>query len=79
MRRIGTETIRAYFDDDMVCFCKPGDERDLADSISKLYHDSDRRAQQVSSSSRFNAAYNWDEQRKSYFEMVDSLVATARH
>jgi glycosyltransferase involved in cell wall biosynthesis len=72
-----TETIRSYFKDDMVRFCKAGDERELADSILELYRDPERRARLVANSSRFNDAYNWEQQKKNYFEMVDSLLPAA--
>lgn len=74
-----TETIRAYFDPGMVRFCRPADERELADGILELYRDPDQRARQVENAARFNASFNWEQQKKSYFEVVDSLLATARH
>jgi glycosyltransferase involved in cell wall biosynthesis len=73
-----TETIRAYFSDEMVRFSKPGDERELADGILELYRDPDQRARQVAEAARFNASFNWEQQKKGYFEVVDSLLATAR-
>lgn len=72
-----TETIRAYFSDEMVRFSKPGDERELADGILELYRDPDQRARQVAEAARFNASFNWEQQQKNYFEVVDSLLATA--
>ena len=69
-----TETIRAYFDPQMVRFCKPGDERDLADAILELYRNPDRRNQLIAASGKFSSAYNWDEQKKVYFELVDGLI-----
>jgi glycosyltransferase involved in cell wall biosynthesis len=72
-----TETIRAYFSDEMVRFSKPGDERELADGILELYRDPDQRARQVAEAARFNASFNWEQQKKNYFEVVDSLLATA--
>ena len=73
-----TETIRAYFSDEMVRFCKPGDDRELSNSILELYRNPNQRARLTANASRFNAAYNWEQQRKTYFEVVDSLLATAR-
>lgn len=69
-----TETIRAYFDDSMVRYCKPGDERQLADHILELYRNPELRTQLVANAARFNAAYNWEQQKKGYFALVDSLV-----
>jgi glycosyltransferase involved in cell wall biosynthesis len=74
-----TETIRTYFNPGMVRFCRPGDERELADGILELYRDPDRRARQVAKADQFNASFNWEQQKRSYFEVVDSLLATARH
>ena len=74
-----TETIRAYFGGDMVRYCKPGDQRELADAILELYRNVDHRTRLVANASRFNAAYNWDQQRKNYFELVDSLLPAARN
>jgi glycosyltransferase involved in cell wall biosynthesis len=71
-----TETVRAYFNDEMVRYCKPGDERSLAASILELYRHTERRTLLASNASRFNDAYNWDQERKNYFEMVDSLLTT---
>jgi glycosyltransferase involved in cell wall biosynthesis len=62
----------------MVRFSKPGDERELADGILELYRDPDQRARQVAEAARFNASFNWEQQKKGYFEVVDSLLATAR-
>jgi glycosyltransferase involved in cell wall biosynthesis len=73
-----TETIRAYFDESMVRFCRPGDERELADGILELYRDPDQRARQVVQAAKFNASFNWEQQKQHYFEVVDSLLATAR-
>ena len=74
-----TETIRAYFSDDMVRYCKPGDERELAAAILELHQDADRRKQLVANASRFNTSYNWDQQRENYFELVDSLLPASRN
>jgi len=74
-----TETIRAYFDDTMVRFCKPGDEKELADSILDLYRDADQRTRLVANAAKFNAAHNWEEQKRNYFGVVDSLLTPTRN
>jgi glycosyltransferase involved in cell wall biosynthesis len=74
-----TETIRAYFTGDMVRYCKPGDEQDLAAAIVELYQDPSHRRRLVTNASKFNDSYNWDRQRKSYFELVDSLLPASRN
>jgi glycosyltransferase involved in cell wall biosynthesis len=73
-----TETIRAYFDSQMVRFCKPGNDQDLAEAILELYRNPDRRTELVRAVARFNSTYNWDQQKKVYFELVDGLVAARR-
>ena len=74
-----TETIRAYFDKDMVCYCTPGDARHLAERILELYQDSTLRAQLAANASRFNTNFSWEQQKKGYFELVDSLVGNERN
>jgi glycosyltransferase involved in cell wall biosynthesis len=69
-----TETIEEYFDDTMVRFIKPGDENELAEAILDLYRDPRLRSRLVSNAARFNAQYNWDEHKKVYFDLVDSLL-----
>jgi len=74
-----TETIRAYFDDQMVRFCKPGDDKELANAILELYRDPARRAGLAENANRFNLAYNWEQQKLGYFERVDSLLKKQRN
>lgn len=69
-----TETIRAYFDSDMVRFCKPGDSRELSEAILELYRNPARRKQLIAAADKFSLAYNWDQQKKVYFELVDGLL-----
>ena len=69
-----TETIRAYFDPQMVRYCKPGDEADLAQAILELYLDPSRRKRLVDAVARFNSQYNWDQQKKVYYGLVDELL-----
>lgn len=74
-----TETIRTYFSEDMVRYCKPGDECELAKAILELHREPGRRSQLVVNSARFNASYNWSQQRKSYFNLVDSLLPVSKN
>jgi glycosyltransferase involved in cell wall biosynthesis len=69
-----TETIEAYFDDEMVRYVTPGHEQELADAILELYRDPSRRRQLVAGAARFNAEYHWDEHKKVYYDLVDSLL-----
>jgi glycosyltransferase involved in cell wall biosynthesis len=74
-----TETIEAYFDDRMVCYVTPGDAGELAERILELHANPARREALVTEGSRFNAQYNWGEQKKSYFELIDSLIESNRN
>jgi glycosyltransferase involved in cell wall biosynthesis len=69
-----TETIRAYFNDKMVRFTKPGDDRELANHILELYERPEERALLVAQAAAFNAAFNWPQQKQHYFNVVDSLL-----
>jgi glycosyltransferase involved in cell wall biosynthesis len=73
-----TETIRAYFDGEMVRLTKPGDDRELANHILELYEQPEQRARLVAKASAFNAAYNWPQQMQHYFNVVDSLLQIRR-
>jgi len=73
-----TETIRAYFDDEMVCFTKPGDDGGLANRILELYQQPEKRARLVAKASEFNTAFNWPQQKAHYFNVVDSLLQPRR-
>jgi glycosyltransferase involved in cell wall biosynthesis len=74
-----TETIKAYFDDEMVQYVSPGDERELAEAILELHRDPEKRARLVTNAETFNARYRWDEHKKSYFQLLDSLLPAARN
>jgi glycosyltransferase involved in cell wall biosynthesis len=73
-----TETIEAYFDDDMVRFVTPGNVQELGQAILELYGDSQLRRRLVSNAARFNAQYNWEEHRKVYYQLIDSLLPASR-
>ena len=73
-----TETIEAYFDDQMVRYVTPGNEQELAQAILELSRDPGARRRLVANAARFNAQYNWDEHKKVYFDLVDDLLQTRR-
>ena len=74
-----TETIRAYFDPQMVRFCKPGDQAELAQAILDLYRDPEKRKQLIASVGKFSATYNWNQQKKVYYELVDDLATSGQN
>jgi glycosyltransferase involved in cell wall biosynthesis len=63
----------------MVRFCKPGDQRELAGAILELYEKPELRRQLIDAAGQFSKAYNWDQQKKVYFDLVDRLVAEHRN
>jgi glycosyltransferase involved in cell wall biosynthesis len=69
-----TETIQTYFDEQMVRFVKPGDERELADSILQLYRDPQVRRDLAGNAARFNEKFNWEAQKAGYYQLVDSMI-----
>ena len=69
-----TETIRAYFDDGMLAFFRPGDERDLAARLVELYHHPERRRALGERANTFNERFSWDSQKLKYYESIDSLA-----
>jgi glycosyltransferase involved in cell wall biosynthesis len=73
-----TETIEAYFDDSMVCYCQPGDADDLASKIRDLYLHPDQRAHLVARSQRFFQQHPWDAQVRRYYQLIDRLAPPAR-
>jgi glycosyltransferase involved in cell wall biosynthesis len=71
-----TETIRAYFDESMICFSTPGDPDDLAARIVELYRRPQERRRLAAAAESFNAEHGWDRERARYYELIDSLIAT---
>jgi len=69
------ETIEAHFDDDMVRYFTPGNEVELAQQIIALYCNPQERKRLVMSADRFLREHNWETAKKSYFGLVDSLLA----
>jgi glycosyltransferase involved in cell wall biosynthesis len=67
-------TVEAYFDSSMVAFFKPGDDDALAREILRLYRDPALRQAFAARVDRFTELYNWPEQRKVYYQLVDSLA-----
>jgi glycosyltransferase involved in cell wall biosynthesis len=67
-------TIETYFDDQMVAFFNPGDVKELAFQIVRLYRNPDVAASLAASAAKFSETYNWPQQRATYYELVDSLL-----
>ena len=73
---IVSKTIAAsqYFKDGCVLFFEPGNEKDLAKGIVKVYRDPKLLKALSEKSKQFNRKYNWEQNKKSYFKILNSLV-----
>lgn len=68
-----TPAIDAYFDQDMVEFFNPGDHRELANRILKLYRDAARRDELSENAERFNQRYSWEKVAGGYVALIEQL------
>jgi glycosyltransferase involved in cell wall biosynthesis len=71
-----TSTIRAYFDETMVAFVRPGDAADLAAKIVALRRDPELRDSLVRSADTFLEHYSWDRESERYRTLIESLAAS---
>lgn len=71
-----TPTIRAYFDETMVAFVRPGDVADLAAKIIALRRDPGLRESLVRSADAFLDRYSPDRESERYYELIESLAAS---
>ncbi len=69
------KSVRAYFDDDSLCFYEAGNPEDLARVILDLYQHPDKREKLVKNASTlFNEQYKWEHQRKIYQGVYYALL-----
>jgi glycosyltransferase involved in cell wall biosynthesis len=73
-----TPTIRAYFDETMVSFFRPGDEADLAAKIVALRADADSRMRLAERADVFLEEHSWERERGRYCDLVESLAAASQ-
>jgi glycosyltransferase involved in cell wall biosynthesis len=73
-----TATIAHYIDDTQVAFFEPNNERDLADRITELYHDQDRRERLATNAARFFERYNWSSEGRRYRDLLYALLPKER-
>ena len=69
-----TNTISAYFDDDMVSFVESNSPEELAQQILKLYRDPAAALEQARRACRFREKYNWNLDKVVYVRLVDRLL-----
>jgi len=70
-----TPTIRAYFDDTMVSFVRPGDIDDLAAKIVALRRRPDLRDSLVRSADTFLEHYSWDRENERFHGLIEALAS----
>ena len=70
-----TQIDRHYFDDNMVLFFHPGDERDLAEKMALLLENEELRSKLIRNALSFVGENNWDVKKGSYLELVDELIS----
>ena len=71
-------TIQHYFDDGAVSFFVPGDPLDLADALEKLYRKPERRTELIKNAKEVANRLSWANQRRQYYEAIDSLLLDNR-
>jgi len=69
-----TETIEAYFNEAMIQFASPGNVSELAGAIRELYEHPEKRKLLSTAASQFSREYNWEIQKQTYYQLIDSLV-----
>jgi glycosyltransferase involved in cell wall biosynthesis len=72
-----TDTITAYFDEEMLSLCRPGEPEDIAAAIVRLHHDEARRKALTVHADRFTARHNWEAEKMKYYTLVDALEGAA--
>lgn len=68
--------VRHYFDADQVTLVPPGDAEALAAAITTLADDPEGRRQQAERALKFLDRYNWETERRRYFDLVDELAGS---
>ena len=73
----GTKIDRYYFNDSLVEFFEPENEKDLAQAMLKMVRDHALRESLARNASRYIKQNSWDERKTDYFNLVDDLVGKA--
>jgi len=68
-----TKAAQTYYDDSMVMFFEPGNEKDLARCVIELYNNSEKRQELTRNAMRFNRKHTWEKYKKHYYKILDSL------
>lgn len=70
----GTKIDRLYFNEGVIRFFRPGDEKDLAGVLLQLIKDHQLRQQLSKKARDFAAAFCWGKHKQQYFDIVDGLI-----
>ena len=62
-----------YFNDSVVKFFKPDDEKDLASAILELFKNDEIRKKLSENSLRFVTDFSWDIHKEKYFNILKKL------
>jgi glycosyltransferase involved in cell wall biosynthesis len=73
----GTRIDRYYFNDEVVQFFTPEDDKDLADAMLLLIMDKVRWEQLARNGLAFAEKYSWDKRRYDYLQLVDRLTGSS--
>jgi glycosyltransferase involved in cell wall biosynthesis len=68
-----TKIDQYYFNESVVKFFEPDNEKDLADAILLLMRDKDLRDELAGNAQEFVKDYSWEHKKKIYFDIVDLL------
>lgn len=69
-----TKIDQYYFDNSLVQFFEPENEKDLAEKMMLLIKNEDLRQQLTHNASKFIQKNYWDVKKPIYLDLVDSLV-----
>ncbi len=71
---------RYYFNDSIVKFFKPNDDKSLAEAMLQVIKNPAQREELIRNSREFIKGYTWEKNRSIYLDLVDSLVdGNGRH
>jgi glycosyltransferase involved in cell wall biosynthesis len=74
-----TKIDQYYFDDNLVQFFEPGNEKDLAEKMLLLMKNENLRKKLIDHASAFMKNNNWDTKKHIYLKLVDSLAQTPQN
>jgi glycosyltransferase involved in cell wall biosynthesis len=70
----GTPAAKAYFDDSMVLFFDPDDEKTLAGQVIRLFETPSLGRRLTRNAEMFFKTHHWGRYRKTYFDILDKLT-----